>query len=232
MSIEKSEKIIQHHIDMFKLSNNFTISELKKAFFEYCQHYNHAQSGKSSDSDHKKVIEGINAFQELKLMANIDIIIEYNSLKTTDGTLLSDLGSGLFHTNGKDCPQCNRKGYKEYEKGPYEYVDCDICHGAGGWLEVKCKFCKDGFFEQDNKRMVPCKRCKGSSIVHIKYFANRYNCPPNYKFCSSCSGGVKAIPVNHKTYYEKCYTCKGTGEIECFNPVIFKNSLQQKKKNK
>jgi hypothetical protein len=233
MSIDNHQKIIQHHIDMFKLSPNFTVSELKKAFFEYCQYYNHhTQNDKKSESDHKKVIDGINAFQELKLLASIDGIIEYNILKTTDGSLLTDLGKGLINKNGKECIKCKGKGYKEYENGPFEYIDCDICFGYGGWLEVKCKFCNNGYFEQTNKKPTICKRCKGTSIVHIKYFANRYNCPSNYKFCSSCVGGVKAIPVNHKTYYEKCYHCKGTGEIECFNPVLMKLALFNKGVNK
>lgn len=139
--------------------------------------------------------------------------------KTVDGIPLSELGLGLGPTtNGRECPQCDQRGYtvvKEHGRGK-----CQKCEGLGHQhCEYRCRFCQGtGLFTQSHSgKEVPCRKCTGTgTYVH----------PFNTQRCTVCYGSGKGAS-DHVTniYILKCYECRGTGEIEVWNPVIPKGRL-------
>jgi DnaJ-class molecular chaperone len=135
--------------------------------------------------------------------------------KTTTGHLLSELGLGLGPTvNGKDCNVCQHRGYTIIELSGL--TRCTRCIGAGFAYEDTCSRCKgSGKFVKNGRPVGVCFSCRGTGKP----------LRPRLNLCSRCHGrGSINVPANTKEYH-LCYTCKGVGEIEIFNPVIPKGRL-------
>ncbi len=138
---------------------------------------------------------------------------------TIDGTPLSELGLGLGPTtNGRDCPHCEHRGYtitKEHSHGR-----CTKCGGKGMQpREYPCNACSGtGKFTQARSgRVVDCLRCNGSGKFQHPHFK---------EWCTACHGSGRTNTARViKIYVMKCWNCKGTGEIEIWNPVIPKGRL-------
>ena len=174
------------------------------------------------DGDHNKFIALKEAYDMLKPLT---IEQESSQLFTTCGKALCDLGHGIGGTkNGAPCPECEGHGYKSHAK--IRWQDCPHCHGTG---TVCCDCGGTGKFTQKNtKKVVNCRTCDGKG-----YGLDPYG---NFKkfyasTCRPCWGtGRGAFPVGAEEVHELCYKCKGSGEIELFNPVFRKLTLLQVKK--
>jgi DnaJ-class molecular chaperone len=138
---------------------------------------------------------------------------------TTDGSSIFDLGLGLGVTkNGRDCPRCEHRGYTISHT--FGYKPCTTCDKDGmSFLETKsrCRYCKGtGKFKQKHSgRIVDCLSCKGTGI-----FTHRAP-----MICLACYGRKRVYGQTESQVYEKCYECRGTGEIEIDNPVLRKGLL-------
>ena len=139
--------------------------------------------------------------------------------ETVDGTSLSELGLGLGPTtNGRECTRCEARGYTIVEehgrsrcpkctgegRQPREFV-CFPCHGTGK------------FMQRRSGRIVDCRVCQGTGVFKHHFFT---------EWCTACGGTGKTSNdrVTH-IYALKCDDCKGTGEIEVWNPVLPKGRL-------
>jgi len=128
---------------------------------------------------------------------------------------ISKLGKGLGpDQNGKDCLDCEGKGYTKKEIDIYEETECTVCEGSGVIKTKPCKFCKDGKFELKSGKIVDCRACKGKGSYYLKYTND----------CPTCKGkGKKSNKTGEKKeVLDKCSECNGCGEIPIFNPVIDK----------
>lgn len=138
--------------------------------------------------------------------------------KTIDDTPLSELGLGLGPTtNGRDCPECEHRGYtvtKEHGR-----AECESCGGLGTQpREYACRACGgSGKFRQRLGAVVNCRKCNGTG---------RFKHPHHEEWCKNCGGlGKTRGPAVTRIYVHKCWSCKGTGEIEVLNPVLPKGRL-------
>lgn len=141
-------------------------------------------------------------------------------LKTVDGFLLSELGQGLGPTtNGKDCPDCEHKGYQK--KAGRSWIFCDKCDMYGFASEEGiCRACSGSgkFTQARSKRVVTCLRCNGTG---------KWVNPFRKMLCPYCHGSKTIWDGDEtKVYYVKCSACNGTGEIPIWNPVIPKGALK------
>jgi len=167
------------------------------------------------------------AYEELTSSGHVSDVfadeIEYRGESVThDGIPLSKLGLGLGPTtNGSDCPECQHRGYVEWE---YLHTQvCDECRGSGrAPRSVPCRACKGtGKFQQArSKRIVDCRRCNGTGRFVFRYDPRR---PSD---CRSCGGaGVRYVKDKTRKVYARCRNCDGTGEIPMWNPVLPKGML-------
>lgn len=150
--------------------------------------------------------------------------------RTTRGDLLSSLGLGLGPTiNGRDCPSCDRKGYRTTQE--IGYTKCSKCDGHGDIM--LCRACYgSGLYTNPVNRKVPCRRCN----------AQGFRPSPKVKdsWTPSRARGAQGCPDCHATgrievskpefTYHTCGECNGTGEIKIYNPVILKGGLSQKQR--
>jgi len=75
-----------------------------------------------------------------------------------------------------------------------------------------CSVCQHrGYNTRPRTRTEFCSRCHGTGRIGF------------LQFCPSCIRGYVNVQLGH--FYETCYKCFGTGEIEIHNPVIPKGWL-------
>jgi DnaJ-class molecular chaperone len=194
---------------------SFTAKELKTFF---------RKRVKLVHPDHGGTSEG---FQALK--SSYALLVEYARdedgnisapFTTTDGRLLSELGLGLGSTtNGRDCETCDHLGYTTHF-GTH-YIICAMCddYGLVHTKSVPCRHCKGTgkFTQARSRRVVDCRGCKGTGCF-VKLTHPR--------ICGVCFGSKTIHKTNlEEKYYETCWKCNGTGEIEIHNPVLRKGIL-------
>lgn len=139
--------------------------------------------------------------------------------ETVDGTPLSELGLGLGPTtNGRECTECDSLGYKVVHE--HDFVDCSKCEGSGQQpREFQCRACNGSgrFTQRRSLREVDCRVCQGTG---------RFKHPFYTEWCHGCNGtGRGSGNKVTRIYILKCYTCRGTGETEVWNPVLPKGRL-------
>lgn len=160
--------------------------------------------------------------------------------KTTDGILLSELGRGYpINESAKTCSCCSGRGYVARE----DYVtkesvfSCGSCGGTGVH-RLLCKICSGvGKFKnpRNGKFEIECDQCNGSGFFYPKYkmrgtisdaFFVTYIPGTNVRgnVCFSCNGlGGYVMDVAKEAVgivYDKCWECRGVGEIKMWNPVL------------
>ena len=172
--------------NMIVLRQLFTLDELKAAYRAAVKKTHPDMGGTESDF---RAIQ--TEYERLLLLAQETGADGKDS--TIDGTPLSELGMGLGPTkNGKECLDCNGKGYNEYRSGS-NYVPCpNTVH----MINRRCALCGD----------TAC--------------SNRW----------SWWFGRKEhwVRSKKKIIYHKCSHCKGTGEVEIFNPAFPKGFITEK----
>ena len=206
----------------FLLTTPFTTDQLKKSYRKAAFRLHPDQGGTE---------EGFKAmgaaYETLMLMRGTrglftfskDDPIDFRTATTIDGTPLSSLGLGLGPTtNGRDCEHCDHKGYTVYY-GKH-YVVCTECDHEGKIpREFPCRSCNGtGKFQQRRSlRTIDCRVCQGTKV---------FKHPVQKMRCKTCNG-TKTIWKDSKEepYYEACFWCRGTGEIEIMNPVLPKGLL-------
>lgn len=142
---------------------------------------------------------------------------------TTDGTPLYELGLGLGpRINGKNCPDCNKKGYRTTQGTAWSY--CSSCDDSGmTWVNTEvltdCKYCKGSgkFTQARSRRVVDCRACRGSGKFR--------RVEPSRRRCPRCRGTKTIWHEQVEVVHHRCSQCKGTGEVEVLNPVIPKGVL-------
>lgn len=148
--------------------------------------------------------------------------------RTFQGDLLSDLGLGLGMVNGKDCPQCDHKGYTVSQQ--LEFDTCPHCEGCGDVFF--CQACRGtGQYTNPVGRKVPCRAChaRGTRPAPRVGF---WMPARGARACPKCLGtGRVGKPTQKFTYY-RCGECNGTGEIKIYNPVLLKNGLMTQRQRK
>ena len=167
-------------------------------------------------------------FQEMQAaytkLSESEAILEVtgNASATIEGISLADLGTGLsLVVNSVPCEYCQGKGYST-EVGS-RFVECTDCDTMGLALKT-CPQCRGsrGFTTLDGSH-ITCRSCDDLGTVPNKgdfnWFERFWS-----KLCSSCNG-TKRKTVPYGQIYRRCYTCKGLGEIQIFNPVIPKGRL-------
>jgi DnaJ family protein A protein 2 len=203
--------------------------ELKKAYRRACIRLHPDVGG-----DEIEFKEMQKAYDRITDMGSIYAVFseekEYatDEQKTANGVLLKDLGLGLGpNVNGKDCPTCGHKGYIE-NNDPPDHYPCTRCYGTGLVYRHHpvCRACKGtGKFKQARSgRVVECRVCKGSGVWNPR---NEASTKRGWYVCEACCGAGFAREKHRKAYYSVCYTCSGTGEIPCWNPVLLKGALTQ-----
>lgn len=139
--------------------------------------------------------------------------------ETVDGIPLSELGLGLGPTtNGRDCSECDHRGYNIYRE--HGRAPCKTCGGSGRKpREYFCRSCGGSgrFRQRRSGRVVDCYTCQGSG---------RFKHPHQKDLCDQCFGSGQAeSDVVAKIYATVCTPCKGKGEQEIWNPVLPKGRL-------
>jgi DnaJ-class molecular chaperone len=144
--------------------------------------------------------------------------IDSNSKKTVEGISLHNLGQGLGPTqNGRDCPDCEHRGYTVEFGREWKY--CDYCDDFGYIpREFPCRACNGtGKFTQASKRVVNCRICNGTGIFKHPYLRT---------ICPKCRGSKTIWGKDESSpKYRVCSKCEGKGEIPIWNPVIPKGRL-------
>lgn len=139
-------------------------------------------------------------------------------LKTTNYRLLSELGLGLGPlVNGRECVQCQHKGYTEEKLNAWQ--TCTQCSSYGWTYTQPCLRCKGSgkYTNRKGDASFECYVCRGDGYLPSRHLNK----------CWVCKGeGGKKVPVNSVVYYF-CYTCNGVGEIKIYNPVIPKGILSR-----
>lgn len=166
----------------------------------------------------EKFIQLQKAFEEL--IDNSSLFTDNDKQTvTSDGTPLRELGLGLgFNKNGMECNICRGFGYSI--NCGRSFSVCPECEYGRVKRVFACKHCRGTgrFTQKYTKKEVVCRTCNGTG---------KFTHPHLTQVCSRCNGTATIYNKDNKTYYTKCYHCKGTGEIEMFNPVIPKGLLQQ-----
>ncbi len=198
-----------------------TIADLKSAYRRRAKelHPDLNPHGTELFKTFQEVYEWLTSPDVLRIIVKIGEA-EYTTC-TTDGTPLSELGLGFDNTkNGRDCGYCNHRGYHKVVEERYHI--CRECSGCGYTYANACDACKGtGKFTQKNsKRVVDCLRCKGKGTIH---YGTLSRCRAD-----GCNRGYVSRATERVTY-QTCWTCKGIGEIEIYNPVIPKGLLTVRK---
>lgn len=231
------------------LPNPFTIGDLKRIFRQESFKAHPDQGGTDEAFNSLKIAYGM-----MEGKATHSLGAEAKVLKATDGTPLSELGNGLDAlVNAVGCETCQGKGYKQYFNAK-EVADCDKCEGSGIHF-YPCKKCQgSGEYKhpRTGKAVGKCNLCGGTGRFYPRYQQRSHSRTtnafrsffesihslqpkkvqlPNGKFipvnnCMECNGnGWKMVENKNKPTYERCWECKGTGEIRIYNPVIPKGLL-------
>jgi len=210
LSPEEGRKL---SFQFFGVALPLTRDELKSQFRSACKRLHTDTSG----SDTKDKFIAMKAFYDQLCDQNPSWAFSDGGKKeilTTSGDRLSDLGLGMPpNKNGRDCTDCNHKGYQEREVGGVER--CSWC--MMGWAYSQpCRRCKGTgkFSNKAGKVVGECFNCKGSGIHQCNSVTR----------CAVCKGqGYKIVPTGVE--YVVCASCQGVGEIEIYNPVIPKGRL-------
>lgn len=159
------------------------------------------------------------------LLLNDPSVLEFTQedarkLSTEEGVLLSTLGKGLGpNTNGRPCDFCDGRGYRGYKADRIPCGDCkkvylNVFNEAWAY---KCRKCSGGGrFKRDGRDVGECFACKGTGWHLSRQRSNQ---------CGSCHGRRSIEDPKGRMFYTGCNTCKGTGEIMVFNPVLPKGLL-------
>lgn len=160
-----------------------------------------------------------NAFETL-LYSKSNVVFDGSEIvkETADGTPITELGLGIgYNKNGIECNICKGNGYEISYNVLYKV--CNNCLMGYVPKTYPCRACNGtGLFVQArSKKTVPCKRCCGTGL---------WEHPSLTKPCPKCCGTMTIHDESKIVNYIKCYKCKGTGEIEMFNPVLRKGLLK------
>lgn len=217
------------------LNGGFTAVELKKAF-RARSFICHPDAGGSSEEFHKLQ----EAYRTLEPWAKAEEGIKEQA--TVDGTALSELGQGYPLTeSARPCEDCDGHGYREmHEPSGHIEAECDVCGGTG-LVRHPCNRCGGtGQYKNPKTGKVAgeCYNCKGSgwfypyrkkrlgrrtfetfwSAFHVKYIPGTTKIGQN---CKECLGtGTREVPTGERTFYVRCSTCGGVGEVKMWNPVL------------
>jgi DnaJ-class molecular chaperone len=178
---------------------------------------------------HERFLQIQEAYACLQKVAAEDTVIEKvtENDKTEEGILLKDLGLGLGPTtNGRPCGDCGGKGFTSYSCEKEVCPDCrrvnvmvfSFWFDPTGIFEYRCRKCKGtGSFSKGEKVIGTCFNCNGKGWHRVNR-RDRNN-------CQTCKGRMEIDNPNGAKKHLRCTTCKGTGEILVFNPVLPKGLL-------
>ena len=149
-----------------------------------------------------------------------------------DGTPLADLGKGLGPTiNGRPCDGCGSRGFTSYSA---DRTACPDCRSTMLHVEYRCRRCGgDGVFKRNGKAVGQCNGCRGMGWIREQgrkrtdmfgVYGGFHSRSVNR--CGTCKGTERVKNPHGAMLHNKCYHCKGTGEILVFNPVIPKGLLR------
>jgi DnaJ-class molecular chaperone len=210
----------------FNIQLPITESILKSAFRRASREL-HPDTG----GDHERFVEMKRTYDAI-LKANLVLAddgatIVDSILRTVDGTPLTDLGLGLGpNTNGRDCETCDHRGWHKHEER--KSADCKVCDGSG--VTYFCFACRgSGKFTLRSDRQVECRDCRGNGVraAHRPVWG-WVSIPRNARACKNCLGTGKSFTQEvHRTWYSRCGSCNGAGEIKIYNPVILKGTMSQ-----
>ena len=174
------------------------------------------------EKDQTKLLDGTVAYE-------IDVIETVTEKdQTEEGILLKDLGLGLGPTtNGRPCDACCGKGYTSYSCEKDVCPDCrrvydmhifSFFFDPEGVFEYRCRKCKGtGSFTKNGKVVGTCFNCNGKGWHKVNRRARNS--------CQTCKGRMEIDNPKGAKKHLRCTTCKGTGEILVFNPVLPKGLL-------
>lgn len=182
------------------------------------------KQGESYDAG--KLISSLEMFKVI--MENFDEangfvdVGEVNGVRTRSGDLISELGKGLGNlTNGTSCSECKGQGYTVNQIPIYTTNHHCVCE-HGFIFKDSCRACSGtGRFKTRSGFVVKCKTYSGTG-THI------YKKP---RLCPMCNGfwmfwGERV--TGYKKELHTCLFCRGKGEVEIYNPVFQKGSMQIK----
>lgn len=167
-------------------------------------------------SKHPKAAERFIAVQSAFdfLNESVYVVGAPAAAKCEDGTPLTELGLGLGPTiNGKPCPECRGRGYKEIHERA-RCSDCRIGFLGFRW-EYRCRRCSGtGRFTRNGRDVGECFACSG-----LGWHIDRNPSSLGYNRCQTCHGTGYASTEKVSSYI-RCSACDGTGEVKVLNPVL------------
>ena len=194
-----------------KLESHFSTKDLIDAYRSMVK----AAHPDTPDGDHHLFIKVKEAYDTLKDKA--DNSYYASTSRTVTGEALSDLGKGMPDKSASDCDHCKGAGYTS--RNVTKYSDCPHCKGHG---TICCDCGGTGKFKQKNSgRIVDCKTCSGTGHkINYDQWHKIYRSQ-----CLHCWGTGHGYFQGSEVEHLTCTRCKGTGAIECFNPVLQKLAI-------
>jgi hypothetical protein len=203
-----------------------TTMNVVKTAFRRASRLEHPDVSKHQKA-HERFLQVQEAYACLQSVATVDVIEKVTEKdQTEEGILLKDLGLGLGPTtNGRPCDACNGKGYTSYSCEREVCPDCRYTMATFSfWLdsmgifEYRCRKCKGtGNFSKNGKVVGTCFNCNGKGWHRVNRRA--------VNTCQTCKGRMEVDNPKGTKKHQRCTTCKGTGEILVFNPVLPKGLL-------
>lgn len=218
VSLEEARKKAEKY---FGLELPVSMETLKKAF--RAKAFALHQDKVGDDSKNGEFVEMKEAYDYLNDVGRIlDGIFtdcqDESPATTVEGIPLSELGLGLGPTtNGALCQDCQGEGYKT-NYGTKEI----LCTECDSWGQVPktypCRPCQGTgrFTQRRSGREVDCRKCHGTGL---------FTHPYHTKLCPECHGSKVKYVDDNRPFYNQCWACNGTGEIEILNPVLQKGAL-------
>lgn len=188
-----------------------TIEAVKGAYRAHARKHHPDVGG-----DAVKFREGTDAYEFLCSLEEFGFFVKQDGasprpMMTVEGHALHELGKGLGPTkNGGTCEGCKGRGYNTDTVTGAELcncaVPCDRCQGTGTYRAARGSDSPLVFGGYRKTFIRSCKFCLGSGLGTLR----------NHKRC----GGTGRVTTILSEVHHWCYKCKGTGEIELWNPVL------------
>lgn len=158
----------------FKVELPVLSSVLKSAFRQAAKKFHTDTGGDKEEFIRMKSV--YDSIQQAGLAVESDSNLpagSWKTLRTVDGTPLTELGLGLGPTvNGRECDRCDAKGYTSYVDR--QRVTCQSCGGFGNsrrhWFYHRCDICRGrGTVERGPAitRYHKCGACEGKGEIKI-----------------------------------------------------------------